>query len=181
MIIGSRGQSSGSKGLQWGGSCWVSVARGYPKSQALGDTKMGFKHQTTCMWADIVLTNSPIPRSHDGQKWPGYEKVGRCSKLPFLFWFSHFYDHRSDLQKLWSRRYFTSSSRDIGISFQLAITTPRLNLIGYGTATAQSWSEGSGRRLYTQQQYGTLVGFVVSLVTKWNSRSWIVLTITMNL
>ena len=26
----------------------------------------------------------------------------------------------------------------IGYSFQLAITTPRMNLIGYGTATAQS-------------------------------------------
>ena len=26
----------------------------------------------------------------------------------------------------------------IGYSFQLAITTPRINLIGYGTATAQS-------------------------------------------
>lgn len=29
--------------------------------------------------------------------------------------------------------------RDIGKSFQLAITTPRLDLIGYGNATAQSW------------------------------------------
>lgn len=28
--------------------------------------------------------------------------------------------------------------RDIGKSFQLAITTPRLDLIGYGNATAQS-------------------------------------------
>ena len=28
--------------------------------------------------------------------------------------------------------------RVIGYSFQLAITTPRINLIGYGTATAQS-------------------------------------------
>ena len=47
--------------------------------------------------------------------------------------------HCSSLQKLWSRWSFTSSSLDIGISFQLAITTPRLDLIGYGTATAQSW------------------------------------------
>ena len=31
-----------------------------------------------------------------------------------------------------------TSSRGIGNSFQLAITTPRLNLIGYGTASAQS-------------------------------------------
>lgn len=29
--------------------------------------------------------------------------------------------------------------RGIGYSFQLAITTPRINLIGYGTATAQSY------------------------------------------
>ena len=29
--------------------------------------------------------------------------------------------------------------RDIGKSFQLAITTSRLNLIDYGNATAQSW------------------------------------------
>ena len=35
--------------------------------------------------------------------------------------------------------YFRSPVRGIGSSFQLAITTPRINLIGYGTATAQSW------------------------------------------
>ena len=35
--------------------------------------------------------------------------------------------------------YFRLSARGIGYSFQLAITTPRINLIGYGTATAQSW------------------------------------------
>ena len=33
---------------------------------------------------------------------------------------------------------FQASARGIGYSFQLAITTPRINLIGYGTATAQS-------------------------------------------
>ena len=33
---------------------------------------------------------------------------------------------------------FRASARGIGYSFQLAITTPRMNLIGYGTATAQS-------------------------------------------
>ena len=32
----------------------------------------------------------------------------------------------------------TRCPRGIGFSFQLAITTPRMNLIGYGTATAQS-------------------------------------------
>lgn len=36
------------------------------------------------------------------------------------------------------RRYFTSSVRGIGSSFQLAITAPQINFIGYGTATAQS-------------------------------------------
>ena len=45
---------------------------------------------------------------------------------------------RMSLQKLQSRLYFKSSMRDIGKSFQLAITTPRLDLIGYGTTTAQS-------------------------------------------
>ena len=33
---------------------------------------------------------------------------------------------------------FRASARGIGYSFQLAITTPRMNLIGYGTATALS-------------------------------------------
>lgn len=33
---------------------------------------------------------------------------------------------------------FQAVVRDIGESFQLAITTPRLYLIGYGNATAQS-------------------------------------------
>ena len=33
---------------------------------------------------------------------------------------------------------FRASARGIGYSFQLAITTPQMNLIGYGTATAQS-------------------------------------------
>ena len=46
-------------------------------------------------------------------------------------------DHRSGLQKLQSPRYFTWSLRDIGKSFQLAITAPRLDLTGYGTTTAQ--------------------------------------------
>ena len=36
--------------------------------------------------------------------------------------------------------FFKWTPRGIGFSFQLAITTPRMNLIGYGTATAQSWS-----------------------------------------
>ena len=45
---------------------------------------------------------------------------------------------RRGFQKLQSRRFFTSSLRGIGESFQLAITTPRLGLIGCGTATAQS-------------------------------------------
>ena len=35
--------------------------------------------------------------------------------------------------------YFRAIARGIGYSFQLAITTPRINLIGYGTATAQSY------------------------------------------
>ena len=35
--------------------------------------------------------------------------------------------------------YFRAKTRGIGYSFQLAITTPRINLIGYGTATAQSY------------------------------------------
>ena len=33
---------------------------------------------------------------------------------------------------------FRASALGIGYSFQLAITTPRINLIGYGTATAQT-------------------------------------------
>ena len=37
--------------------------------------------------------------------------------------------------------------RDIGKSFQLAITTSRLNLIDYGNATAQSWHNKSFFRL----------------------------------
>lgn len=36
------------------------------------------------------------------------------------------------------QRYFTPSVRGIGSSFQLAITAPQINFIGYGTATAQS-------------------------------------------
>ena len=35
--------------------------------------------------------------------------------------------------------FFRVTVRGIGYSFQLAITTPRINLIGYGTATAQSY------------------------------------------
>ena len=68
-------------------------------------------------------------------------------------------DHRNGLQKLWSWRSFTSSSRDIGISFQSAITTPRLNLIGCGTATAQSWVSTAGCCFCTQHQHTPLVGF----------------------
>lgn len=37
-----------------------------------------------------------------------------------------------------SGRYFTSPWRGIGISFQLAIIAPRVYLIGYDIATAQS-------------------------------------------
>ena len=74
--------------------------------------------------------------------------------------------HRNGLQKLWSRRYFTSSSRDIGISFQLAITTPRLNLIGYGTATAQSWSEGGLQLLIYSISWRNTCGFCGVVITK---------------
>ncbi len=43
-----------------------------------------------------------------------------------MFLYFELCNHRGGLQKLYGRRYFTSSTRDIGISFQLAITTPRL-------------------------------------------------------
>ena len=46
---------------------------------------------------------------------------------------------RRSSQKLHVGPYFRSLVRGIGYSFQLAITTPRINLIGYGTATAQSY------------------------------------------
>jgi len=45
---------------------------------------------------------------------------------------------RKGVQKLRSLPFFRETARGIGYSFQLAITTPRINLIGYGTATAQS-------------------------------------------
>ena len=35
--------------------------------------------------------------------------------------------------------YFRTTPRGIGYSFQLAITAPRMALIGYGIATAQSY------------------------------------------
>ena len=74
-----------------------------------------------------------------------------CITYPYVNVYSLSYltllaGHRNDLQKLWSRRFFTSSSLGIGISFQLAITTPRLDLIGYGTATAQSWYSSPNAR-----------------------------------
>ena len=37
-----------------------------------------------------------------------------------------------------SQRYFTSTRRGIGYSFQLAITAPLYSIIGYCIATAQS-------------------------------------------
>ena len=37
-----------------------------------------------------------------------------------------------------NRRYFTSTWRGIGISFQLAIIAPQVDFIGYDIATAQS-------------------------------------------
>jgi len=42
------------------------------------------------------------------------------------------------VQKLRSLPFFRETARGIGYSFQLAITTPPINVIGYGTATAQS-------------------------------------------
>ena len=52
------------------------------------------------------------------------------------------------------------SSRDrgvLGYSFQLAITAPRINLIGYGTATAQSWWLNR-MSLYIRQEIKTISG-----------------------
>ena len=46
--------------------------------------------------------------------------------------------------------YFRLTARGIGYSFQLAITTPRINLIGYGTATAQSWKAYTLLSFYIQ-------------------------------
>ena len=67
-----------------------------------------------------------------------------CARWPYTwvcFWTFWVTGRCIGRQKLQSRLYFKSSMRDIGKSFQLAITAPRLDLIGYGTTTAQSWSE----------------------------------------
>jgi len=45
---------------------------------------------------------------------------------------------RKGEKKLRSLPFFRETTRGIGYSFQLAITTPQINLIGYGTAIAQS-------------------------------------------
>ena len=57
--------------------------------------------------------------------------------------FVNFCSRRSS-QKLHIGPYCRSLVRGIGYSFQLAITTPRINLIGYGTATAQSYRTMEG-------------------------------------
>ena len=67
-----------------------------------------------------------------------------CARWPYTwvcFWTFWVTGRCIGRQKLQSRLYFKSSMRDIGKSFQLAITAPRLDLIGYGTTTAQSWSQ----------------------------------------
>lgn len=48
--------------------------------------------------------------------------------------------------------------RDIGKSFQLAITTSRLNLIDYGNATAQSWLPHAQSLYHIRSVIVTLMG-----------------------
>ena len=75
----------------------------------------------TCSTAPSVvsLTNYPALLSLETKKWKYL-----VSAETFRNWHS------------W--RCFTSSSRGIGISFQLAITAPLYSIIGYCIATAQS-------------------------------------------
>ena len=60
----------------------------------------------------------------------------------FLFFYFIFFFYSVSVETVKNcqcRLYFKSSWRGIGKSFQLAIIAPRINLIGYDTATAQSW------------------------------------------
>ena len=61
----------------------------------------------------------------------------KSEEQPCLFHFHTLWSQR-DPSKIATPAVFQAVVRDIGKSFQLAITTSRLNLIDYGNATAQS-------------------------------------------
>ena len=75
----------------------------------------------------------------------GWEFNSLCSlQKRKWFWLDNWETgFRRSPQKLQSRPFFRPSMRGIGYSFQLAITTLRIDLISYGTATAQSWRNKS--------------------------------------
>ena len=64
---------------------------------------------------------------------------GPRTKMDSVFVFSSDSDPRGRSAQIAMPTVFQVVMRDIGKSFQLAITTSRLNLIDYGNATAQSW------------------------------------------
>ena len=60
-----------------------------------------------------------------------------------------------------------TTARGIGYSFQLAITTPRMNLIGYGTATAQSYRGPPSHKQYKLDLHcGMVCKFFIKCLSK---------------
>ena len=51
---------------------------------------------------------------------------------------------------------FQAVLRGIGKSFQSAITAPRINLTGYGNATAQSWLSNTGKHFCSKTSFSSM-------------------------
>ena len=51
---------------------------------------------------------------------------------------------------------FQAVLRGIGKSFQSAITAPRINLPGYGNATAQSWLSNTGKHFCSKTSFSSM-------------------------
>ena len=72
-------------------------------------------------------------------KFPDDDTKPKVFPRIFQQWYIYFSASIEAWRNCACQPYFRLSAQGIGYSFQLAITTPRINLIGYDTATAQSW------------------------------------------
>ena len=71
-------------------------------------------------------------------KFPDDDTKPKAFPRIFQQWYIYFSASTEAWRNCACQPYFRLSAWGIGYSFQLAITTPQINHIGYGTATAQT-------------------------------------------
>ena len=108
-------------------------------------------------WEQIFLTL--IPAETVWQRWTVCRNVYFYSDKVICNWLYKYLPPEGATTNCAQQPYFRLLARGIGYSFQLAITTSRIYLIDYGTATAQSWLEKQIMLAYLLNQSYGIMGF----------------------